>query len=126
VSTRWRLFLSYLAVIVALVIVLSVLVRSLAVRSVNAHMSGMMGMGGGPNGMMTGDLQRAVTAGVNEAILWGALAAVIVAVVASYLVSGWITRPLGRGCRSYLRRRLPAAGLIRGGRRDRPVRHGLQ
>jgi signal transduction histidine kinase len=95
VSTRWRLFLSYLAVIVALVIVLSVLVRSLAVRSVNAHMSGMMGMGGGPNGMMTGDLQRAVTAGVNEAILWGALAAVIVAVVASYLVSGWITRPLG-------------------------------
>ncbi len=32
---------------------------------------------------------------MNEAILWGALAAVIAAVIASYLVSGWITRPLG-------------------------------
>jgi signal transduction histidine kinase len=95
VSTRWRLFLSYLAVIVALVVVLSIAVRSLAVRAINAHMTGMMGMGDGSNGMMTGDLDKAVTAGVNEAILWGALAAVVLAVIASYLVTGWITRPLG-------------------------------
>jgi signal transduction histidine kinase len=91
VSTRWRLFTSYVAVIMALVVVLSVLLRSLAVRAVSAHMAGM-GMG---RGMMTGDIQSAVSAGVNEAILWGAVAAVIVAVIASYLVSGWITRPLG-------------------------------
>jgi signal transduction histidine kinase len=91
-STRWRLFFSYLGVIVVLVAVLSVAVRSLAVRAINAHMSGMMGIGGG---MMTGDIKGAVDAGVNEAILWGALAAVIAAVIASYLVSGWITRPLG-------------------------------
>jgi len=91
VSTRWRLFISYVAVIVALVIVLSVLLRSLAIPAVNAHMVGM-GMGGG---MMNGDIQSAVSAGVNEAILWGALAAVVAAVIASYLVSGWITRPLG-------------------------------
>jgi signal transduction histidine kinase len=91
VSTRWRLFTSYVAVIVVLVVVLSALLRSLAVRSVDAHMAGM-GMG---RGMMTGDIQSAVSAGVNEAILWGAVAAVIAAVIASYLVSGWITRPLG-------------------------------
>ena len=93
-STRWRLFFSYVAVIVVLVAVLSLAVRSLAVRAVSGHMTGMMGMGGGSD-MMTGDLERAVNAGVNEAILWGALAAVIAAVIASYLVSGWITRPLG-------------------------------
>jgi signal transduction histidine kinase len=94
VSTRWRLFLSYVAVIVVLVAVLSIAVRSLAVRAVNAHMSGMMGMGDGSGGMMTGGIPGAVAAGVNEAVLWGALAAVIVAGIASYLVSGWITRPL--------------------------------
>ena len=94
-STRWRLFFSYVAVIVALVAVLSIAVRSLAVRAVSGHMTGMMGMGGSSDGMMTGDLERAVNAGVNDAILWGALAAVIAAVIASYLVSGWITRPLG-------------------------------
>lgn len=93
-STRWRLFFSYVTVIVVLVAVLSIAVRSLAVRAVNAHMGGMVGMGGNSGGMMTGDVQSAVTAGVNEAILWGALAAVVVAVIASYVVSGWITRPL--------------------------------
>jgi signal transduction histidine kinase len=91
-STRWRLFFSYVAVIVVLVAVLSIAVRSLAVQAVSGHMGGMMG--GGSGGMMTGGIQSAVTAGVNEAILWGALAAVVVAVIASYLVSGWITRPL--------------------------------
>jgi len=97
VNTRWRLFLSYVAVIVALVAVLSIAVRSIAIPAVSGHMSGMAGMmgGGGGPGVMSEDLQRAVRAGLDEAILWGALAAVIAAVIASYLVSGWITRPLG-------------------------------
>jgi histidine kinase len=94
VNTRWRLFLSYVAVIVILVAVLSVAVRSLAVRAVNAHMDGMMGMSG--SGGMMGDFESAVSSGVNEAILWGALAAVVAAAIASYLVSGWIMRPLGQ------------------------------
>jgi histidine kinase len=98
-STRWRLFFSYLAVIVVLVAVLSIGVRTLAVRAVNAQMAGMMGssagmMGGGSGGMTGGDIQSAVSSGVNQAILWGAFAAIVVAGVASYLVSGWITRPL--------------------------------
>jgi signal transduction histidine kinase len=92
VTTRWRLFFSYVAVMVILVAVISIAVRSLAVQAVNGHMGGMMG--GGAGGMMTGDIRSAVSSGVNEAILWGALAGVIVAVIASYIVSGWITRPL--------------------------------
>lgn len=112
-STRWRLFFSYVAVIVVLVAVLSIAVRSLAVRAVNAHMAGMMGSGSG--GMMGGDIQGAVSAGVNEAILWGALAAVIVAVIASYLVSGWITRPLAHMAE--------VAGQIAGGDYRQRVSH---
>ena len=96
-SIRWRLFLSYLVLIVTLVVVISVAVRSIAVRAVDAHMGtmgGMMDMGGS-NGMM-GDIQGAVGSGVSEAILWGVLAGLVAAAVASYLVSGWITRPLGQ------------------------------
>lgn len=111
-STRWRLFFSYLAVIVVLIAVLSIAVRSLAIRSVNAHMGGMMGSS---SGMMGGDIQGAVSSGVNEAILWGALAAVIVAIVASYLVSGWITRPLAHMAE--------VAGQIAGGDLRQRVSH---
>jgi methyl-accepting chemotaxis protein len=95
VSIRWRLFFSYLAVLVVLIVVLSLAVRGLAVRAVDAHMGGMGMMGMGTGGMVT-DIQSAVSSGVSEAILWGALAAVVAAVIASYLVSGWITRPLGQ------------------------------
>lgn len=92
-STRWRLFFSYLAVIVVLVIVLSLAVRSLAIHAVTSHVAGM-GRGGGMRYLMTAEIQAAISAGVNQGVLWGAAAAVVAAVIASYLVSGWITRPL--------------------------------
>jgi signal transduction histidine kinase len=91
VSIRWRLFFSYLAVIVALVVALSIGVRMVGIRAVNGHMAGMTT---GMMGTMARDLQNAVTAGLNEAVLWGALAAIVVALVASYVISWWITRPL--------------------------------
>lgn len=91
-STRWRLFLSYLAVIVVLVVVLSLAVRSLAIHAVTAHMSGMGR--GGMRYQMTEQIQAAINAGVNQGVLWGALAALGAAVIASYLVTGRITRPL--------------------------------
>ncbi len=93
-STRWRLFFSYLAVIVVLVVVLSLAVRSLAIQAVGTH---MVGMGRATmRDLRTADVQAAVTAGVNQGVLWGALAGLGAAVIASYLVSGWITRPLGQ------------------------------
>ncbi len=93
-STRWRLFFSYLAVIVILVVALSLAVRSLAIHAVTSHVAGMGRGGGGMRTHMTAELQTAINAGVNQGVFWGALAALVVAVVASYLVSGRITRPL--------------------------------
>ncbi|MCE5254197.1 MAG: HAMP domain-containing histidine kinase [Actinomycetia bacterium] len=91
-STRWRLFFSYLAVIVVLVVALSLAVRSLAIHAVTTHMTGMGR--GGMRYLMTEEIQGAINAGVNQGVLWGALAGLVAAVIASYLVSGWITRPL--------------------------------
>ncbi|MCL5734217.1 MAG: ATP-binding protein [Actinobacteria bacterium] len=90
INTRWRLFLSYFVIILALVIALSFAVRSIGIRAVTAHMAGMPGS----SAMMAGDLEKAVRAGLNQAVLWGGLAALMAAVIASFLVSGWITRPL--------------------------------
>jgi len=103
INTRWRLFFSYLAIILALVVTLSLAVRSIGIRAVASHMAGMPGS----SAMMASDLERAVTAGLNQAVLWGALAAVVAAVIASFLVSGWITRPL--------RQMAEVAGRIAGG-----------
>lgn len=91
-STRWRLFLSYLAVIVVLVAALSLAVRSIAIHTVTAHVAGKGR--GGMRYQVTEEIQAAINAGVSQGVLWGALAALVAAVIASYLVSGWITRPL--------------------------------
>jgi signal transduction histidine kinase len=94
VNTRSRLFFSYLAVMVAVVAVISIALRSLAIHAVAVRMA-RIGVVAGST-VITGNLQRAVTDGVTQAILWGTLVAVVAAVIASYLVSGWITRPLAQ------------------------------
>jgi len=90
VNTRWRLFFSYFVLIAVLVIVLSAAVREIGVEVVKAHMVDMPGA----SSIMAADLERAITDGLNEALLWGGIAAMVAAVIASFLVSGWITRPL--------------------------------
>jgi len=91
VRLRTKLFLGFLSVIAVVVAVVAVLVRQVAAGAVSSHMGGMMnGMGG-----MMADLDAAVTRGVTEALLLGALAAVVVAGVASYLLSGFLTRTIG-------------------------------
>ncbi|MHB1343426.1 MAG: sensor histidine kinase [Thermoleophilia bacterium] len=88
---RSKLFLGFLSVIAVVVAVVAVLVRQVAAAAVSSHMGGMMnGMGG-----MMADVDAAVTRGVTEALLLGALAAVVVAGVASYLLSGLLTRTIG-------------------------------
>ncbi len=89
---RAKLFFAFLGVIAVVVVVVAALVRSIAVGAVSSHMgSGMSGMMGG----MMSDLETAVARGVNEALLWGALAAVVVAAAASYVLSGVITGTIG-------------------------------
>jgi len=86
---RWKLFLTYLVVIAAVVIVVAVSIRSIAVDAVFSHMGGGM-EGMGMMGGMTADTQQAVERGVGEALAWGVIAAVLLAGVISYLVSAWV------------------------------------
>lgn len=88
---RWKLFFTYLLVIGAVVVVVGVSVNSIAVSSVFSHMGGGMMEDMGMMGSMTTDTQEAIEQGVRQALLWGVLAAVLVAGVLSYLVSCWIT-----------------------------------
>ena len=90
INTRWRLFFSYLAIILALAVGLSIAVRSVGVHAVASHMADLPGA----NQIMVTDLERAIADGLDETILWGGLAALVAALIASFLVSGWITRPL--------------------------------
>jgi signal transduction histidine kinase len=90
VNTRWRLFFSYFAIIAVLVIALSFAVREIGVEVVKAHMAEMPGA----SAILAKDLERAITDGLDEALLWSGLAAMVAAIIASFVVSGWITRPL--------------------------------
>jgi signal transduction histidine kinase len=88
---RWRLFLSHILAITAVVFVVALSVRSIAVAAVESHMGVVM------MGMMSGsvqELERAVARGVTEALLWGSVAGVVAAIVASYAVSGYLTDTL--------------------------------
>lgn len=88
---RWRLFLTYLLPLGATILVLALSVRSIAIRAVSAHMGGMMdGMMDGMMGNMT-DIEQAVARGLTEALLIGSLTGVLVAVGASYVISGRLT-----------------------------------
>lgn len=89
---RVKLFFAFLAVIAVVVVVVAALVRGIAVGAVSSHMGA--GMGGMMGGMM-GDVEAAVARGVGEALVWGALAAVVVAAAASYVLSGVITGTIG-------------------------------
>jgi signal transduction histidine kinase len=88
---RVRIFLSHLATVAVVLLVVSLAVRGVALNAVHRHMGGMRGMMMGP-GM--NDIQEAVVRGVNLAVVVGALAGVALAVAAAYLVSGWISRPI--------------------------------
>lgn len=92
---RWKLFFSHLAAIVAVVVVVGVAIRSIAFDATRSHMAEMMETMGGTTGMV-GDLEEAVAQGLTEALVGGTVAAIIVAVVASYLVSGWLTETMRR------------------------------
>ncbi len=93
---RWKLFLTYLAVIAVIVGTVALLVRSVAVGAVTGHMGGL----GGMMGSMHSDLELAIDRGVSQALLVAVVVAAVVAVGVSYVVSGWVTRPIHRSAQA--------------------------
>jgi two-component system sensor histidine kinase BaeS len=92
VKYRWKLFASYLLVMVAVVAVVAVSVPRIAIDATNAHMGSMGGMMEG----MTADIQAAMERGLAEALLIGAGLAIIAAVVASFVISGRLSERVSR------------------------------
>lgn len=100
----WKLFLSYLLVILVGMAVLAGAAEVLIPNAFNRHMSGMMGPGGPAlsegEGMMEmmggaqGDLFADFRAAFNETLLVAALTAVSVAGTASFLIAGRIVAPV--------------------------------
>lgn len=96
----WKLFLSYLIVVVVGVVVLATAAELTVPRSFQRHMAAMgsmmsQRMGDSTMGMnLNADLFDNFRAAVNEALLLAAFAAVLVAVIVSVLISRRIVAPV--------------------------------
>lgn len=93
----WKLFLSYLIVIVVGVVVLASATELAIPRSFNRHMASMSSMMMGENEMsmdLNSDLFTNFRAAVNESLLLAALAAFIAAVIVSLLISRRVVAPI--------------------------------
>jgi signal transduction histidine kinase len=89
---RVKLFLSHFVAITVVVLAVVIAIRNIAINSVYAHM-------GGVTAVMGDSLQavrQAVVQGISETILTGTIGAVVVAAVASFIVSGRLTETIGR------------------------------
>lgn len=93
----WKLFLSYLIVIVVGVVVLASATELAIPRSFNRHYASMSSMMMGENEMsmdLNSDLFTNFRAAVNESLLLAALAAFIAAVIVSLLISRRVVAPI--------------------------------
>ena len=89
----WKLFLSYLIVIVVGVIVLASTVEFSVPGAFDRHLAAMSAMmGSGP--AMNADLLTGFRAAVNESLLLSAIAATVVAIVVSWLISRRVVAPV--------------------------------
>jgi histidine kinase len=89
----WKLFLSYLIIIVVGVVSLAVTAELHTPTAINRHMAEMGTMTGGGMGMMT-DLTENFTQAVNEVLLVAASLAVVTAVLVSTFVTRRIVKPV--------------------------------
>ena len=97
-----RLFISYLLIILVGVVVLSAVVEIVVPSAFSRHMAGMgpgmmggMGQGFGPGGgSQMGDFYLNFRAAVNEALVLGTFAAIIMAILASLYISQRIVGPV--------------------------------
>lgn len=89
----WKLFLSYLIVILVGVVSLIILAEIQTPTAINRHMTQMANMMGGNMGMMT-DLNESFARAVNEVLLVAASLAVVTAVLVSTFVTRRIVQPV--------------------------------
>lgn len=92
---KWKLLVTYLAVIGVCIGVVILVTRQLTLSTYSDHLQRMAP--GGMSGMMssmTSDLDQAFRQALNDALLWGGLAAVVVAAAVSFFVSRRITSPI--------------------------------
>ena len=78
-----------------MVLAVVIAVRNIAINSVYTHMNQMGGMAA-IMGDSVQELRDAVVQGISETVLLGTIGAVVVAAVASYVVSGRLTETIGR------------------------------
>lgn len=92
----WKLFLSYLIVILVGVVVLASAAELAIPRSFNRHMAAMASMMGDMmgTGELESDLFSNFRAAVNEALLLAALASLLSAVIVSLLISRRVVAPV--------------------------------
>ena len=89
----WKLFFSYLAVIVVGVVSLAIAAQLRAPIALDRHMAGMMQPMNGMSGMMD-DLTEQFVRAINEILLVAAAVAVVAAVVVSSFVTRRIVSPI--------------------------------
>lgn len=110
----WKLLLSYVIVILVGVIVLATAAEFVLPGAFDRHMAEMAQMMGSNIPQMEMDLFANFRRAVNEALMLAALAASLVAVIASVLVSRQVAAPIGG--------MLKASRRIAGGHYDERVR----
>ena len=89
----WKLFLSYLAIIIVGVIALTIATEFITPAAFDRHMATMNMMGSSMGGMM-GDLTDSFQAAINEILLVASTLAFIAAVVVSTFVTRRIVKPI--------------------------------
>ncbi len=89
----WKLFLSYLIVIVVGIVSLAITAELHTPAAINRHMAQMATMMGGGVGMMT-DLTEGFTSAINEVLWVAASLAVVTAVLVSTFVTRRIVKPV--------------------------------
>lgn len=89
----WKLFISYLVIIIVGVVSLAVTAELHTPTAINRHMAEMAPMMGGNIGMMT-DLTESFTQTVNEVLLVAASLAFVTAVLVSTFVTRRIVKPV--------------------------------
>lgn len=92
---KWRLLVTYIIVVAVCIGVVIVVVRQVSISSYSQHMQMMgMTMGGEMTGGMASSLDQSFRDALNISLIWGGLAAIVVAVILSLIISRRLTRPI--------------------------------